>query len=90
MYIVEYNDRSFYTGVSNDIERRVAEHNDGLNKKAYTYTRRPVKLVYHEGYTDRYYAIAREKQRKGWSRKKKIAMLNGEWDKLPKLSKPKG
>ncbi len=89
VYIVECNDRLFNTGVSNDVERRVAEHNDGLNKKAYTYTRRPVKLVYHEGYTDPYYAIAREKQIKGWGRKKKIAMINGEWNKLPKLSKSK-
>ncbi len=89
VFIVECNDRSFYTGVSNDVERRVSEHNEGLSKKAYTYTRRPVILVYYKGYTDPYYAIAREKQIKGWSRKKKIAMINGEWDKLLKLSKSK-
>ncbi len=66
-----------------------AEHNKGLNKKAYTYIRRPVKMSYHEDHSDPYYAIAREKQIKGWSRKKKIAMIEGNWEKLPELSKSK-
>ena len=86
-YILECADSSFYAGVSNDVERRVAEHNEGLNKKAYTYKRRPVKLVYQESFTDPNYAISIEKQIKGWGRKKKIALINGEWDRLPALSK---
>ncbi len=87
VYIVECNDGSFYTGITNDLDRRIAEHNEGLNKKAYTYSRRPVKMSYHEDHSDPYYAIAREKQIKGWSRKKKIAMIEGNWEELPGLSK---
>lgn len=89
VYIVECSDGSFYTGVTNDLDRRIAEHNDGHNPKAFTYRRRPVTLVYHEDHSDPYYAISREKQIKGWSRKKKIAMIKGEWEKLPELSKSK-
>lgn len=90
VYIVECSDSSFYTGVTNDLDRRVAEHNIGDNPKAYIYRRRPVKLVYHEDHSDPYYAISREKQIKGWSREKKIAMIQGEWEKLPGQSKSKG
>jgi len=89
VYIVECRDGSFYTGVTNDLDRRIAEHNEGDNPKSYTYRRRPVKLVYFEDHSDPYYAIGREKQIKGWSRKKKIAMIRGEWEKLPELSKSK-
>lgn len=89
VYILECSDGSFYTGVTNDLDRRVAEHNEGANPKAYTYNRRPVKLVYFEDHSDPYFAISREKQIKGWSREKKIAMIKGEWEKLPELSKPK-
>ena len=89
VYIVKCSDGSFYTGVTNDVDRRVSEHNEGDNPKAYTYRRRPVKLVYFEDHSDPYYAISREKQIKGWSRKKKIAMIQGEWEKLPELSKSK-
>ena len=87
VYIVECSDGSFYTGVTNNVDRRVAEHNEGLNNKAYTFKRRPVKLVYHVSFTDPQYAIAIEKQIKGWSRKKKIALIKGEWERLPELSK---
>jgi len=89
VYIVECSDSSFYTGVTNDLDRRIAEHNEGFNSKAYTFSRRPVKLVYFEDHSDPYYAIAREKQIKGWSRNKKIAMIEGKWGKLPELSKRK-
>ena len=89
VYIVECSDGSFYTGITNDLDRRIAEHNEGLNNKAYTNNRRPVKLVYFEDHSDPYYAISREKQIKGWSRKKKIAMIKGNWDKLVELAKRK-
>ena len=89
VYIIECSDKSFYTGVTNDIDRRITEHNEGHNPKSFTFSRRPVKLVYFEVHSDPYFAIQREKQIKGWSRKKKIAMIKGEWEKLPELSKSK-
>jgi putative endonuclease len=87
VYIVECCDKSFYTGVTNDLDRRIAEHNEGVNTKSYTFTRRPVNLVYYEDHADPYFAIQREKQIKGWSRRKKIAMIEGNWDKVIEYSK---
>jgi len=87
VYIVECCDKSFYTGVTKDLDRRIAEHNEGVNTKSYTFTRRPVNLVYYEDHTDPYFAIQREKQIKGWSRRKKIAMIEGNWDKVIEYSK---
>ena len=48
VYIVECSDGSYYTGVTNDIDKRVEQHNEGLDYNCYTYKRRPVVLKYHE------------------------------------------
>jgi len=69
------------------IERRLDEHQAGVNPTCYTYKRRPVKLVFNQVFGDINQAIAFEKQVKGWRRAKKEAIINGEWDKLPALSK---
>ena len=87
VYILECADTSYYVGVTNNIDARVEEHNQGINRKAYTYKRRPVKLVYCEHFNDINQAIAFEKQIKGWRREKKEALIRGEWHKLPELSK---
>lgn len=87
VYIVECNDKSYYTGITNDLESRIFEHNTGINKKCYTYERRPVILKYYEHCTDVYQAIAREKQLKGWSRKKKEALFKEDWDTIKLLAK---
>ena len=76
LYIIECNDGSFYTGVTNDIERRLGEHNAGKASK-YTRTRLPVKLRYTENCADRAAALARECQVKKLSRKKKERMVSG-------------
>ena len=86
VYIVKC---SYYTGVTNDLESRINEHNDGLNPESYTYKRRPVELVFHYEFNDINQAIDFEKQVKGWSRKKKEAIINDKWDLLPGLSKNK-
>lgn len=87
VYIVKCKDKSYYTGVTNNIDRREWEHNNDEDPKHYTYRRRPVKLVYCEDYNDINTAIAREKQIKGWSRKKKEALIKRHYEKLPKLAK---
>ena len=48
VYIVECKDASYYIGVTNDLERRLWEHNTGFNVGCYTYTKRPVILKYYE------------------------------------------
>ena len=87
VYILRCSDGSFYTGITNDIERRLIEHQSGENSNCYTYKRRPVTLVFNEVFSDVNQAIAFEKQVKGWRRAKKEALINGNWDLLPELSK---
>ena len=89
VYIVNCKDDSFYTGVTNNVERRIVEHNSGLDKKSYTYSRRPVKLVYSQEFSGPNEAIRFEKQVKGWSRAKKEALIEGNFEKLVKLSNRK-
>lgn len=86
VYILECADKSYYVGVTNHLYRRVAEHENGQIPKAYTKSRRPVKLVYTENFVDINQANAREKQLKKWSRIKKEALIKGEENKLPELS----
>ncbi len=73
--------------VTNDLERRLCEHQEGYNKSCYTFTRRPVELKYSEHYHYINNAIAREKQLKGWSRKKKEALFKENWEELIRLFK---
>ena len=87
VYILLCSDRSFYTGITNDLERRMSEHEQGTDPRAYTFKRRPLKLVFSERFTDVNQAIAFEKQVKGWKRAKKEAIINGDWDVLPELSR---
>ena len=86
VYILECADMSYYVGVTNDIDRRLWEHQSGTDHKAYTYRRRPLKLVFQEHFQDVNQAIAFEKQVKGWRRAKKEALINRQWHLLPELS----
>lgn len=87
VYIVQCIDGLYYTGVTNDLERRLWEHNTGYNEKCFTFKRRPAVLKYEEHFYNIVNAIAWEKQIKGWSRKKKEALFNRDWEKIKKLAK---
>ena len=89
VYILECSDKSYYTGITSNLDLRINQHNEGINLKAYTYKRRPVKLVYSIEFSDPYIAIEKEKQLKKWTRKKKQSLINGEFELLPDLSKKK-
>lgn len=89
VYILRCNDSTFYIGLTNNLERRVSEHQLGISDKAYTKTRLPVTLVYSAEFNDIRHAIAFEKQIKGWSRAKKQALIDGDWDRISKLSRSK-
>jgi putative endonuclease len=86
VYILLCGDNSYYTGITNDIERRIWEHETCFYPTAYTSKRLPVKLVFWEKFNNPDHAIEFEKQVKGWNRKKKEALIAGNWDKLKELS----
>ncbi|AVA20559.1 MULTISPECIES: GIY-YIG nuclease family protein [unclassified Rhizobium] len=87
VYILRCSDGSYYTGLTKqEIEARVWEHNAGIYD-GYTAKRRPVELVFHEVYDRIIDAIARERQIKGWSRRKKEALIALNYEALPALSR---
>ena len=87
VYILKCSDGSYYTGITSNLEKRIFEHTIGKDKESYTYNRRPIKLVFYAEFTDINLAIQSEKQIKKWSRAKKDALINGEFEKLPNLAK---
>jgi putative endonuclease len=87
VYILRCADDSYYTGVTNDLERRLAEHQSGNSSGSYTSTRRPIEIVFWQEFNDIRQAIAFEKQVKGWSRKKKEAIIADRWEDLKALAK---
>lgn len=89
VYILGCIDGSYYTGVTNDLTRRILEHNEGRNLNCYTFSRRPVTLRYYCRFMDPRQAIGFEKQVKGWSRKKKQALINENIDLVQQLAKCK-
>ncbi|RZK67569.1 MAG: GIY-YIG nuclease family protein [Pedobacter sp.] len=82
VYILECSDKTYYVGVTNDLETRLRQHNSGENSSAYTFKRRPVKLKYYKRFDQIEHAIEFEKQVKGWSRKEKEALFNENWEEL--------
>ena len=87
VYILKCSDNSYYTGFTNNLERRFAEHSSDKNKDCYTFDKRPLELVWFETFNDVLDAIAIEKKIKGWTRRKKEALINEDWDKLVLYSK---
>lgn len=88
VYILRCSDGSYYTGLTKQpIEARVWEHNNLPLEKSYTFKRRPVVLVFTETYDRIIDAIARERQIKGWSRRKKERLIALDYEGLPAVSR---
>ena len=88
MYILGCADGSFYTGSTVNLRKRLEQHQSGVGAK-HTRQQLPVKLIYYETFDKIGDAFAREKQVQGWSRAKKIALINGDIEQLRWLSKSK-
>lgn len=86
IYILECSDGSYYTGSTNNLELRIEQHQNGEGAN-HTKKRLPVKLLYTEEFQRIDEAFYREKQVQGWSRKKKEALMNGDFGNLVQLSK---
>lgn len=89
VYILQCSDGFYYTGVTNDVDKRVEQHNEGLDPNCFTFKRRPVILKYYEHFVNIKNAIEYEKQLKGWSRKKKEALINKDYNLISQLTKSK-
>ncbi len=87
VYILLCADDSYYIGVTNNLERRLLEHETAYNPESYTAQRLPVKLVYQELVYGPLTAIKREKQLKAWNREKKEALINGNLNLLKQRAK---
>jgi putative endonuclease len=74
-YMLRCKDGSFYVGIAMDVEERVRRHNWGVGP-GYTAKRRPVELIWSERCGSSEAALTREKEIKGWSRKKKFELVN--------------
>jgi len=85
MYILECYDGTYYTGSTKNIELRLEQHQRGEGAN-HTKKRLPVELVYFEEFQRIDEAFYREKQVQGWSRKKKEALINGDFETLSHLS----
>ena len=82
VYILKCSDNTYYTGVTNNPEVRLEQHNAGINTTSYTFARRPVEMVYCQSFSDYNLAIEWETRIKKWSKKKKEALINEKWDIL--------
>jgi putative endonuclease len=85
MYILECSDGSYYTGSTTNLELRIAQHQNGEGAN-HTKKNLPIKLLYYEEFDRIEDAFYREKQIQGWSRKKKEALIRGDFKDLHQLA----
>ena len=85
-YILRCADRSYYTGHTDNLEARLAQHERGT-LPCYTHDRRPVTLAWCEAFPTREEALAAERRIKGWSRAKKEALIAGDWQRISMLAR---
>ena len=78
-------DRTFYVGHTDDLEKRVGQHEQG-GMAGYTSVRLPVKLVWSQEFATRGEARTAERQIKGWGQAKKLALIRGDWAAISSLA----
>jgi predicted GIY-YIG superfamily endonuclease len=87
VYILRCADGSYYTGHTDNLETRIVQHVTGAIPSCYTFNRRPVECVFSQEFPTREEALASEQQIKGWGRKKKEAMVRGDWAEVSRLAR---
>ena len=85
-YIVRCSDGSYYVGHTDDLELRIAQHHVGHFPDCYTFSRRPLELVWASDFPSRIEALETERRIKGWSRVKKEALFREDWAALQRLA----
>jgi putative endonuclease len=89
VYILRCSDGSYYTGHTDHLEQRLGQHVTGAIPSCYTFKRRPLTLAFSQEFSTREEALAAELQIKGWSRRKKEAMMRGDWSEVSRLATSK-
>jgi len=87
IYILKCSDGSYYTGLTKELDARVNEHLTGAHPEFYTFSRRPVELVWNEIVQSYEEAFQWEHQIKGWSRAKKEALIRGDIEGIHEIVK---
>jgi predicted GIY-YIG superfamily endonuclease len=87
-YILHCNGGFFYAGHTDDLDRRMAEHESGL-VAGFVADHWPAKLVWSEAFQTRLEAMEAERRIKGWSRAKKLVLISGDWNRISALAKSK-
>lgn len=85
VYILLCSDGTFYTGLTSDLQRRIMEHEQGVETTAYSYSRRPVKLVWAGEFPSHEEAFSFERQIKGGSHAKKQVLINEDWEEIHQI-----
>jgi predicted GIY-YIG superfamily endonuclease len=88
VYMLRCADGSYYTRHTDNLDLRIAKHQSG-EIEGYTLSRRPVELVFARECASRHAALTAERQIKGWSRRKKEAMMRGDWKEVGRLARGK-
>lgn len=85
VYILKCRDGFYYVGHTDDVEKRISEHMQGLC--SYTSRRLPVETVFAEDFGTRVKALEMERRIKKWSRNKKEALIDGDWELISSLAR---
>ena len=88
VYILKCSDESYYVGHTDQIEQRISQHKQGFID-GYTSQRLPVELVFMQYFGTRAEALVSEQKIKNWSRKKKEALIQRDWESLKVFCKKK-
>ena len=89
VYILLCSDNTYYTGITSNLTKRIQQHESGYYPNSYTSKKRPIELKYHCPFINIEMAIDCEKQLKKWSKAKKEALINGDFELLIELAKKK-
>jgi len=87
-YLLRCSDGRYYTGHTEDLDVRLAQHQQGYFRSCWTFKRRPVELVWSEAFPTRDEALVAERMVGGWSRAKKEALIRGDWNMVSYLARP--
>jgi len=86
VYMLSCADCSFYVGHTDNLETRVGQHQQGIDPACYTFSRRPLQLVFSQPFVTREEALAMERRIKGWNRAKKTALIAGDWAEISRIA----